>query len=365
MAGDHTADRTAAWSAIAPVAAGCFLLAKIAGLVGIGHPIPLLLAALLLGGAVFAAVHHAEILALKLGEPFGSILLAISVTVIECALIISILLANMAGSGEVARDTVYATVMIVLNGIVGLCLVAGGWRHREQTFRVDGAAATLAVLGTLATFTLILPNFTEATVDPTYAPTQLLVVGGASLALYVLFVVVQAVRHREYFLESGDADKPSAIVPTTAVVAASSLLLIVSLVAVVVLAKTLSKPLEGAIAAAGLPSAVLGVAIAVVVLLPEGIAAFRAALDNRLQTSINLALGSAVATIGLTIPVVAAVSLATGKTLILGVSPENMVLLFLTLFAATLTLGTGRTTVLQGGVHLVIFSVFLLLTALP
>jgi len=288
----------------------------------------------------------------------------VAVTVIEVALIVSILLSKAPGSEAVARDTVYSAVMIVLNGVIGLCLVMGARRHRQQTFQVDGASATLAVLGTLAVFALIMPNFTDAVRGPEYAPIQLLVVGAVSLALYIVFIFVQTVRHREYFVDETDMT-PGGNRPSGAVSAASAVLLLVSLTAVVVLAKVLSEPLTLAVQKAGLPLSFVGVVIASVVLLPEGVAAMKAALLNRLQGSINLALGSAVASIGLTIPAVALVSLVFDMPLVLGLSDEDMVLLMLTLFAATLTLGTGRTTVLQGAVHLVIFSVFLLLSVVP
>jgi Ca2+:H+ antiporter len=356
---------TPAWSWAAPLAAAATLAAYFAGVAPYGAAWFIGLAAALLGGSVFAAVHHAEVLALRLGEPFGSIVLAVAVTVIEVALIVSIMLTGAPGADAVARDTVFAAAMIVLNGVVGGCLVLGGRRHREQLFRLEGAVAALAVLGTLATLALILPNHTTEVFGPVYSPVELLFVGAVSLALYGLFVFVQTVRHREYFLDRagadghGDGDRPSG---RTA--AASLVLLLVALVAVVLLAKVLSGPVERGIAAAGLPKSFVGVVIAAIVLLPEGIASMRSALHNRLQTSINLALGSAIASIGLTIPTVAVVSILLDQRLVLGLPAEGTVLLVLTLFVATLTLGTGRTTVLQGGVHLVIFAVFLLFSAL-
>jgi Ca2+:H+ antiporter len=361
---DRTQDSVALWTLLVPVLALGLIALKFADLVSTSAPAILGLAVVLLGASVFAAVHHAEVLALKLGEPFGSILLAVAVTVIEVALIVTILLSEAPGSQAVARDTVYSAVMIVLNGVIGLCLVMGGRRHYQQTFQVDGASATLAVLGTLAVFALIMPNFTDSTRTPDYAPVQLVVVGAVSLALYVVFVFVQAVRHRDYFVDATTA-KTGHAAPSSAVSAASAVLLLAALAAVVVLAKLLSEPLSLGVIKAGLPVSFVGVVIAMVVLLPEGIAAVKAALSNRLQGSINLALGSAVASIGLTIPTVALVSLIFDMPLILGLSDEDMVLLMLTLFAATLTLGTGRTTVLQGAVHLVIFSVFLLLSVIP
>ena len=357
-------DSTPIWAIAAPAAAAALLALKFAHVVSADARLVLVLAGVLLGASVFAAVHHAEVLALRVGEPFGSILLALAVTVIEVALIVSILLSDGPGSDAVARDTVFAAVMIVLNGVVGICLVLGGRKHREQTFQLQGASATLAVLGTLATFALVLPNFTVATRGPTYAPAQLLVVGAVSLALYVVFVFVQTIRHRDYFLDASEAVASHAL-PSHRITLASSVLLMLSLVAVVLLAKLLSKPLDMAVMRVGLPPAFVGVVIAAVVLLPEGVAALKAALANRVQSSINLALGSAVASIGLTIPTVAVVSVVLDKPLTLGLSAENMVLLTLTLFVSTLTLGTGRTTVLQGAVHLVVFAVFLLLSTIP
>ena len=328
-----------------------------------------LIAGLLLGATVFAAVHHAEILALRLGEPFGSILLAIAVTVIEVALIASIMLSGTAGSDAVARDTVFSAVMIVLNGVIGLCLVLGAQRHYEQSFQLHGASSALAVLGTLATIALILPNYTVSTLGPHYSPVQLLIVGAVSFVLYCVFIFVQTIRHRDYFLneaadDAGADDAPRHSI-SNRITIISAALLIVSLAAVVLLAKVLSTPLDRAIAAAGLPPSFVGVVIAAIVLLPEGLAAVKAALLNRLQNSMNLALGSALASIALTIPVVAVLSLVMQQKLVLGLTPHSTVLLILTLFTSTLTLGTGRTTVLQGAVHLVIFAVFILLAAAP
>jgi Ca2+:H+ antiporter len=352
------------WTWVAPVVAAALVALKLAHIVPSDATSVLILAGALLGATVFAAVHHAEILALRLGEPFGSILLAVAVTVIEVGLIASIMFSGAPGAEAVARDTVFAAVMIVLNGVVGLCLVLGGRRHFEQSFQLQAASSTLGVLGTLAVIALILPNFTLTTSGPTFAPIQLIVVGILSLVLWGVFVFVQTVKHRDYFLDgnsSEDAhDKPSDRIALT-----SLGLLLVALASVVLLAKILSSPLEKGIAAAGLPTAFLGVVIAAIVLLPEGIASAKSALLNRLQNSINLALGSAVASIGLTIPSVAVLALFLGQTPALGVSPANMTLLVLTLFVATLTLGTGRTTVLQGAIHLVIFFVFLLVSAVP
>lgn len=356
------------WAWALPAGAIVLLGAKFGGLISADATAVLVLAAVLLGGCVFAAVHHAEIIALRVGEPFGSILLAIAVTIIEVALIVSLMLSGSPGAEAFARDTVYSAVMIVLNGVVGLCLVFGGARHHEQTFQVQGAASSLGVLATLATIALVLPNYTRTTAGPLYAPSQLIFVGAVSLCLYGVFLFVQTIRHRAYFLggeEGADDEAGHHEMPSLTSTQQSAVLLLVALVAVVLLAKSLSYPLERGIASAGLPQAFVGVVIAAMVLLPEGMAAVAAARANRLQTSLNLALGSALATIGLTIPAVAALSVTLHQRLVLGVQPSEMVLLILTLFISTLTLATGRTTVLQGAVHLVIFGVFLFLSAVP
>jgi Ca2+:H+ antiporter len=351
------------WSWVAPLAACALLAAKLTGTIPATAPVVLIPAVLLLFAAVFAAVHHAEIVALRVGEPFGSIVLAVAVTVIEVALIVSMMLAAKEGGGTLARDTVFAAVMLVLNGVVGLCLVFGGARHGEQSFQEQGTTAALSVLGTLAAITLILPNYARAIPGPFYAPAQLLFVGFVSLCLYAVFLFVQTIRHRDYFISKLEPDH--GVKPSGRVTSISLGLLVVSLTAVVLLAKTLSPSLEKAVATAGLPYPFVGVVIAAIVLLPEGTAAVNAARANRLQESLNLALGSALASIGLTIPAVAAVSLWIDQPLTLGLGPEEMTLLILTLFISTVTLATGRTTILQGAVHLVIFGVFMFLSAIP
>ena len=324
------------------------------------------LSAALLLGSVFAAVHHAEVVALKVGEPFGSVLLALAVTVIEASLIVTAMLSGGATENALARDLVFAAVAIVLNGVVGLCLLVGGVRYREQGFRVEGAASALSVLATLAVLTLVMPNYTLAKLGPQYSPTQLVFVSSLAMLLYFVFVFVQSVRHREYFVPEGMSDigeEPTR--PSAGATAVSALMLLVSLLAVVLLAETLSDSLERSIHAARLPPSFLGVVIATLVLLPESVAALKAAAANRLQTSLNLAIGSALACIGLTIPVVAGVSIYLGRELTLGLDAEGTAILLLTLFVSSLTLATGRATILQGAVHLVIFGVFLLLAAVP
>jgi Ca2+:H+ antiporter len=314
---------------------------------------------------VFAAVYHAEVVAHKVGEPMGTIVLAVAVTVIEVALIVSALFSGGKESVGLPRDTVFAAVMIVCNGIVGLCLLVGGVRHFEQGFQLRGVGAALAVLASLTTLTMVLPNFTIGEPGPVFTNPQLLFAGAASLILYSAFIFVQTVRHRDYFLLEGGAEEIHAEPPSTKTTAVSFGLLLASLVAVVALAKLLTPAIERGIKAAGVPQAFVGVVIAGLVLLPEGLAAVRAARLNRLQTSLNLALGSALASIGLTIPAVAVVSIMLHLPLALGLTPKDMVLLFLTLLVSVITLGTGRTSVLQGIVHLVILAAFLFMAVLP
>jgi len=315
---------------------------------------------------VFAAVYHAEVVALRVGEPFGTLVLALAVTTIEVALIVSMMTVGGADTAGLARDTLFAAVMIVCNGIVGMCLLAGGLRHHEQGFQLRGANAALSVLIALTTLTLILPNLTTTTVGPMFSRPQLTFAAIVSLILYGSYLFVQTVRHRDYFLPVGeDAEEAHAPRPSNKVVLVSAGLLLGSLVLVVALAKALTPTVEHGIEAVGAPKSVVGIIIAGLVLLPEGLAAYRAATANRLQTSVNLALGSALASIGLTIPAVASISLFFGKPLTLGLDPKEEVLLALTLIISILTLGTGRTTVLQGMVHLIIFAVFLFLAVAP
>ena len=323
-------------------------------------------AGVVLLGTVFAAVYHAEVIAHRVGEPFGTLVLALAVTIIETALIVSIMIATPAESTGLARDTVFAAVMIVCNGIVGLCLLMGGARYHEQGFQLQGASAALAVLAALTSLTLILPNYAAAALGPLYSTSQLVFAGLVSLVLYGSFVFIQTLRHRDYFLPvQADNEEAHAAPPTGRTSVLSAGVLLVSLVAIVGLAKILTPTVEFAVAYLGVPKAVVGIVIAALVLLPEGLAAVRAALGNRLQTSLNLALGSALATIGLTIPAVAAVSIMLQQPLELGLGAKDQVLLTLTLLLGVITLGTGRTTVLQGIVHSVIFVVFLFFAVVP
>lgn len=325
-----------------------------------------LLIAVVLVAAVFAAVYHAEVVAHRVGEPFGTLVLAVAVTVIEVALIVSLMFESPTETASLARDTAFAAVMIVCNGIVGICLLAGGFRHFEQGFQFRGALAALAVLAAVTVLVLIMPNYTTTAAGPVLAPSQLVFAGLVSLLLYGAFVFIQTIRHRDYFLPPLVGDEEAHAAPPSNRAALLSLtLLLVALTAVVGLAKALSPTLEAMVANAGAPRAVVGIVIAALVLTPEGLAALRAARLDRLQTSMNLALGSALASIGLTVPVVAAVSLLIDQPLALGLGAKDSVLLALTLLVSTITLGTGRTTVLQGVVHLVIFAAFIFLAVVP
>lgn len=347
---------------VAPALAWALLLVSFAG------SVPVALSATALIAAVLAAVHHAELIAHRVGEPFGTFLLAVAVTVIELGLIITLMSAGGENAATLARDTVFGAVMIILNGLVGVCIMIGAIRHKEQVFQQTGVSAALATVCALTVLTLVLPNFTVSEPGPVYAPSQLGFVAIVSFMLYATFVAVQTVRHRDYFLpdDSAVADEDvHAPPPTNQATALSAMLLLACLGAVVLLAKGLAPPIENAVASAGAPRAIVGVIIASLVLLPESVAAVRAALANRLQTSLNLGLGSALATIGLTIPAVAALSLLAQLPIALGLDGKSVVLLFLTLLVSTLTLGTGRTTILQGAVHLVIFAVYLFTTIVP
>lgn len=358
-----TAKQPPWWTWAWPAASwAAMLLAAAAGFSGVAA----LAASAILIGTVFAAVYHAETVAHRIGEPFGTLVLAVAVTVIEVSLIVSVMVGASGDKSALARDTVFAAVVIACNGIVGLCLLSGGVRHHEQDFHLQGASAALAVLAALTTLTLIMPNVTTSAPGPTFSTAQLVFAGIVSLVLYGAFVFVQTVRHRDYFLPPGGGSEEShAPPPGNRATLFSAVLLVASLVGVVGLAKALTPALEAVIAFAGAPKAVVGVAIAVLVLLPEGMAAVRAARVNRLQTSLNLALGSALASIGLTIPAVATVSIALGQPLDLGLGIKDTILLALTLLLGVITLGTGRTTVLQGIVHLVVFAAFLFLAVVP
>ena len=306
------------------------------------------------------AVHHAEVVAHRLGEPVGTLILALAVTAIETALILSMMIAGGSDMAVLARDSIYAAVMIICNGVVGICVLLGSIAHREQTFRVEGAGVGIGALIVMSTLTLVLPVFTTSTSGGTYSTSQLAFVAVTSAALWSMFIFIQTVRHRDYFIPMTNATDPEvhAEPPTSGQAWMSFGLLLLSLVTVVGLAKKLSPAIEHGVEIANAPRAVVGIVIAALVLLPETLAAVRAARANRLQSSMNLA-------IGLTVPVVVLASIAFSLPLILGLEPKDIALLALTFLVSAFTLGTGRTYVLQGAVHLVMFGAFLFLKFVP
>jgi Ca2+:H+ antiporter len=352
------------WTIIAP-AAGLVLL-LLSSLLPANFGI-IILQSFVLIMAVMAAVHHAEVVAHKIGEPFGTLVLAIAVTVIEVSLIVSLMIAGGEASSALARDTVFAAIMIILTGIIGICLLTGGVRFREQAFVRQGTSAALIVLIAIIALTLILPNYTTSIPGPFYNKGQLIFVAVVSLILYGAFVAVQTVRHRDYFLpaEADTDDRVHATPPSKKLALTSFGLLLICLVIVVLLAKKLSPTIEDFVNNIGAPQSLVGVIVALVILLPEGVAAVRAARKNRLQTSLNLALGSALASIGLTIPVVAVVSMVFGFHITLGIDAKSTLLVVLSLFTLMISFGTGRTNVLQGVVLLVLFATYLFLTVVP
>lgn len=348
--------------------------------------------AVVLAAAVLSAVHHAEVIAHRVGEPFGSLVLAVAVTIIEVGLIITLMTSGSGDSATLARDTVFAAVMITVNGIIGLSLLARTRGGNVARFNAEGSGTALATVATLATLTLVLPTFTTSTPGPEFSGTQLAFAAIASLVLYAGFVLMQTVRHRDYFLPVGPPTKPAALAnaatartdphapapangvddeddhadpPTASAAWASAALLVAALISVVGLAKVESKPIEDAVTSAGLPQSAVGVIIALLVLAPESIAAVRAANRGRTQTSLNLALGSAIASIGLTIPAIALASNWLDGPLELGLGPTQMVLLIISMLVATLTVVPGRATLQQAIVHLVLFASFLVLAVNP
>jgi len=323
-----------------------------------------LLLLVILFGTVFAAVHHAEVIAERVGEPYGTLVLTLAVTIIEVALITTIMLGDKPAP-ELARDTVFAVVMIVCNGLVGVCVFIGGLRYREQGFQVSGANVYLSVLFALATITLIMPNYTVTTPGPFYSSIQLGFVDVVTLALYGVFLYTQTVLHRDYFVNETAEGEGGKAHLSGGTFLLSVVLLLVSLLAVVLLAKKFSLVVDAVAAKIGAPPAFAGLLVALLILLPEGVAAVAAARKNDLQKSINLALGSSLATIGLTIPAVGIATYLLDQPLVLGLNPANTALLFLTFLLSMLTFGTGRTNVLFGLVHMVVFAVYVFMVFVP
>jgi Ca2+:H+ antiporter len=351
------------------------LVALVALVLSWGRDLPLLaviVVAVCLAGAVLAAVHHAEVVAHRVGEPFGSLVLAVAVTVIEVALIVTLMVDGGDKSASLARDTVFAAVMITCNGIVGLSLLVGALHRKVAVFNAEGSGAALATVATLATLSLVLPTFTTSKPGPEFSTAQLTFAAVASLGLYGLFVAMQTVRHREHFLPvthdgtvKDDTDEEHSGVPGRSVALLSLIMLLVALVAVVGDAKAVSPTIESGVDSAGLPHSVVGVVIALLVLMPETLSAVRAARRDQVQRSLNLALGSAMASIGLTIPVIALATIWLEGPLLLGLGATHMVLLALTVVVGALTIAPGRATLLQGGVHLAIFAAYVFLAVSP
>jgi Ca2+:H+ antiporter len=352
-----------AWTTWAPVLAMIVLVASWGR-----HPAPVVASviAVFLVGAVLAAVHHAEVVASRVGEPFGSLVLAVAVTVIEVALIVTLMVTGSGDTSTLARDTVFAAAMITLTGIAGLALVVGAVKHHLAVFNPEGAGSALTTVVALATLTLVLPRFTTSAPGPEFSPAQLAFAGVASLVLYGVFVFTQTVKHREFFLstENEDAD-PHFHTPTNREAATSLGLLAVALVGVVGLAKVESYSIEDLVTKAGLPHSFVGVVIAMLVLLPESIAAIRYAARNEVQTSLNLAYGSAMASIGLTIPAIAVASIWLDGPLVLGLDPVQIVLLLVAVIVSVLTVVPGRAKSLQGWVLLVLLAAFVFLAINP
>ncbi len=359
--------RRVKWTTIVPLVS----LASLAGTWG-SKGLPALTLALLgglLAVSVLAAVHHAEVVAHRVGEPFGSLVLAVAVTVIEVGLIIMLMLSGGPGVETLARDTVFAAVIVTTNGIVGLALLIGGMKFSLSYFNAEGSGAALATVLTLTIMTLVLPTFTTSAPIGQFSGSQLAFAAVASLLLWAVFVLTQTVQHRDFFLPVNSRGEilpdEHAERPSTRQTWLSAALLLASLVSVVGLAKLESPAIEDAVAWAGLPSSFVGVVIALLVLLPETLAATRNAQRKRIQVALNLAYGSAIASIGLTVPVIAAAATILAMPLQLGLAPVHLVLLGLTAVVSVLTVVPGRATRLQGAVHLVILAAYLFLSAVP
>ena len=356
------------WPAVAPVVGAVALALTWGRDLGV---VPVVLVALVLAAAVLAAVHHAEVIAHRLGEPFGSLVLAVAVTVIEVALIVTLMVSGGDKTATLARDTVFAAAMITMNGIVGISLVTAGRAFGVPRFNAEGAGSALACVVSIATLSLVLPNFTTAAEGPQFSGSQLAFAAVASLSIWGMYVLTQTVRHRDFFLpvnDDGDGvldEDEHAEPPTVRTTVVSLGLLLVALVAVVGLAKVESPAIEAGVEAAGFPPSFVGVVIALLVLLPETLASVRAARRNLMQTSLNLAYGSAMASIGLTVPVIAVATLWVDTPLVLGLGPTQMVLLLLTVLVSVLTIVPGRATRLEGFVHLLLFGAFVFLSINP
>ncbi len=337
------------WSIVFPLVSGLFYFIGLTD----DSAVMSIIGGVLLISSVLSAVHHAEIVAHKVGEPFGTIILAICITILEVSLIVSLMIAGGDKAMTYARDTVFAAIMLILNGIIGVCIWIGGVKYHEQFFARSSATTYLVSLVAILIMTLILPNFTTSQDGPYYSEAQLIFVSLVCLIIYSTFLMVQTVRHRNYFIEPGEDEHQKGNTPTTKNLVVSLVFLIICLAVVVFMAKALSPTIEKIVADMGAPQSLVGVIIAAVVLLPEGLAAIRAARNNQIQSSLNLALGSALASIGLTIPVVAIVCIIYDIPLVLGLDKKSIILLALSIFTVMLSLSRGKTNILYGVVLLV------------
>lgn len=350
------------WSIIFPVISSAFYL-----LGGLNDTIfSNIVGAILLFATVLAAVHHAEVVAHKVGEPYGTIILAICITILEVGLIISFMLSGGEGAMTYARDTVFAAVMIILNGILGICILVGSRKYKEQFFITNSATTYLVSLIAILVLTLILPNYTSSIRGPFYTESQLVFISSACLVIYGSFLMFQTVRHRNYFVvEEPDNTTHEAAPPTILETVISLVLLIICLAVVIFMAKGLSPVIENFVENVGAPRALVGVIIAFVVLLPEGLAAIRAASNNQIQTSINLGLGSALASLGLTIPAISVVCILYDIPFVLGLDMKSIILLALSVFTVMLSLSRGKTNHLYGTVLLVNLAAYIFTVIVP
>ncbi len=350
-----------AWHILLPIFASIFYLGGFLNDTTISN----IIGAILMFGSVLAAVHHAEVVAHKVGEPYGTIILAICITILEVGLIISFMLSGSEGSLTYARDTVFAAVMIILNGILGICILVGGVKFREQFFARSSVSIYLVSLVTILVLTLILPNYTSSVRGPFYSEAQLVFVSIACLVIYGVFLMVQTVRHRNYFIDANTDDDHAAEPPTISVTILSLVMLLICLAVVIFMAKGLSPVIESFVKSIGAPKALVGVIIASVVLLPEGLAAVRAARNNQIQSSVNLALGSAVASVGLTIPAISVVCVIYDIPFVLGMDIKSIILLALSVFTVMISLSRGKTNILYGTVLLTILAAYIFTVIVP
>lgn len=324
-----------------------------------------LIASILLMVSVMSSVHHSEIIAHRVGEPYGTIILAVAITIIEVSIIVSLMLAGGEDASTLARDTVFSATMLILNGIVGLSLFIGGLKYREQSFSKHSAIIALVSIVAIVILTLVFPTFTSSISGPFYNQPQLIFVSIACLVIYAFFLLAQTSRHRQYFLSETDDDESNHVEISNSLMITSLLFLFISLGIVVLLAKTLSPTIESIVIQNNLPKTLVGIIIAAVILLPEGVAAIIAARKNKIQTSLNLALGSALASIGLTIPSVSMVCIFTDMNVALGLNIKSIILLGLSVFTVLLSLITGRSNIVYGAVLLVNLLAFIFLIIFP